>query len=79
VEETQDGSHSILLLPTDTRSIKKPLEQQELMVKNMISLPTKNKLGTFAGVFIPTVIGTLGGVIMLRLSWIVGQAGSGCA
>eukprot|EP00026_Physarum_polycephalum_P002637 Phypoly_transcript_02645.p1 GENE.Phypoly_transcript_02645~~Phypoly_transcript_02645.p1 ORF type:complete len:862 (+),score=75.28 Phypoly_transcript_02645:137-2722(+) len=80
IEETQDGSRSILLLPTDSTSMSKTIkkyggQQQELIVKNEISLPTKNRLGTFAGVFVPTAIGTLGGVVLLRLSWIVGQAG----
>ena len=37
---------------------------------------SKNKLGTFLGVYIPTVLGIFGVVIFLRLSWITGQAGT---
>lgn len=36
----------------------------------------KNRLGTFFGVYIPTVLGIFGVVIFLRLSWITGQAGN---
>lgn len=36
---------------------------------------SKNQLGTFFGVYIPTVLGIFGVVIFLRLSWITGQAG----
>lgn len=79
VEDTSkdDGSRSILLLSHDTSSGRsfKQIQQSKTIVKNVIPLPTKNRLGTFAGVFVPTIIGTLGGVILLRLSWIVGQAG----
>ncbi len=37
---------------------------------------SQQRLGTFFGVYIPTVVGSLGGVVLLRLSWAVGQAGT---
>ena len=37
------------------------------------------KLGTFMGVFIPTLQNILGIILFLRLPWITGQAGIGAA
>ena len=37
--------------------------------------PTARKLGTFAGVFTPTLLTILGVILYLRLGWVVGQAG----
>lgn len=38
--------------------------------------PTENKkFGTFAGVFVPTVLTILGAIMYLRLGWVVGNAG----
>lgn len=54
----EEASHSILLLPTDdttSERLHKPIiHMKSGMTKNEISLPTKNKLGTFSGVFVPT-------------------------
>ena len=33
------------------------------------------KFGTFAGVFVPTVLTILGVIMYLRLAWVVGNAG----
>jgi amino acid transporter len=33
------------------------------------------KLGTFSGVFVPSVLGILGLILFLRLDWVVGKAG----
>ncbi|MCA9974101.1 MAG: hypothetical protein KC413_00070, partial [Anaerolineales bacterium] len=33
------------------------------------------KFGTFAGVFVPTVLTILGAIMYLRLGWVVGNAG----
>ena len=38
-----------------------------------------NKLGTFAGVFTPTILTILGVIMYLRLGWVVGNAGFGGA
>jgi hypothetical protein len=62
-----DASQSIRLLEKSERSIRGPLQ--------LDADTTKNKLGTFFGVYIPTVLGIFGVVIFLRLSWITGQAG----
>ena len=37
------------------------------------------KFGTFAGVFVPTVLTILGAIMYLRLGWVVGNAGLGGA
>ena len=37
------------------------------------------KLGTFAGVFTPTILTILGVIMYLRLGWVVGNAGFGGA
>jgi hypothetical protein len=75
----EEASHSILLLPTEEQSvrhIRRSSRTDTEVIKHDIQLPTKNQLGTFSGVFVPTIIGTLGGVVLLRLSWIVGIAGN---
>lgn len=36
----------------------------------------KYKLGTFAGVFTPTILSIFGVIMFLRLSWVVGEAGT---
>lgn len=37
--------------------------------------PGDRKFGTFAGVFVPTVLTILGAIMYLRLGWVVGNAG----
>jgi solute carrier family 12 (sodium/potassium/chloride transporter), member 2 len=41
--------------------------------------PGEAKFGTFAGVFVPTVLTILGAIMYLRLGWVVGNAGLGGA
>jgi len=41
--------------------------------------PTEGSLGTFAGVFTPSVLTILGIILFLRLGYVVGQAGLGLA
>lgn len=40
---------------------------------------SSRKFGTFAGVFVPTVLTILGAIMYLRLGWVVGNAGLGGA
>lgn len=72
-EEREQEDIPLVPTPRFLRHAAKRLSYR--VVKHEITLPTRNKLGTFFGVFVPTLLGTLGGVILLRLSWIVGQAG----
>lgn len=65
-----DESQSVRLLEKSERGIRGPYHQP-----GQNEQPTKNRLGTFFGVYIPTVLGIFGVVIFLRLSWITGQAG----
>lgn len=37
--------------------------------------PENKKFGTFAGVFVPTVLTILGAIMYLRLGWVIGNAG----
>lgn len=37
--------------------------------------PIDKKFGTFAGVFVPTILTILGAIMYLRLGWVVGNAG----
>lgn len=69
-----DASQSIRLLERSERSIRGPSYHRTLDPTDA-SEATKNRLGTFFGVYIPTVLGIFGVVIFLRLSWITGQAG----
>eukprot|EP00026_Physarum_polycephalum_P001680 Phypoly_transcript_01682.p1 GENE.Phypoly_transcript_01682~~Phypoly_transcript_01682.p1 ORF type:complete len:588 (+),score=56.39 Phypoly_transcript_01682:544-2307(+) len=64
-----DASQSIRLLEKSERGIRGPTLPED------DPQHSKNKLGTFFGVYIPTVLGIFGVVIFLRLSWITGQAG----
>jgi hypothetical protein len=64
-----DASQSIRLLEKSERGIRGPLLQED------DPQYSRNKLGTFFGVYIPTVLGIFGVVIFLRLSWITGQTG----
>jgi len=43
------------------------------------ALPTRNGLGTFAGVFTPSILTILGIILFLRLGFVVGSAGLGRA
>ena len=38
-------------------------------------MPKKNKFGTFAGVFTPSILTILGVIMYMRLGWVVGNAG----
>jgi len=38
-------------------------------------MPGKNKFGTFAGVFTPSILTILGVIMYMRLGWVVGNAG----
>jgi potassium/chloride transporter 9 len=68
-----DASQSIRLLEKSERNIRGPSYHH--LPPSDAPEPTKNRLGTFFGVYIPTVLGIFGVVIFLRLSWITGQAG----
>ncbi|MCG6877566.1 MAG: amino acid permease [Deltaproteobacteria bacterium] len=46
---------------------------------NLTSKPQSGKLGTFAGVFTPSVLTILGIILFLRLGYVVGNAGLGRA
>lgn len=45
----------------------------------LVMNPAQRKLGTFEGVFTPTVLTILGVIMYLRLGWVVGNAGFGGA
>ncbi|MGD2169704.1 MAG: Na-K-Cl cotransporter [Chlamydiota bacterium] len=51
---------------TDAENIQEQVEKQE---------KTRKKLGTFTGVFVPTLLTILGVILFLREGWVVGNAG----
>ncbi|MFZ0546526.1 MAG: amino acid permease [Candidatus Promineifilaceae bacterium] len=54
------------------------METQAAISPDTASINSK-KFGTFAGVFVPTVLTILGAIMYLRLGWVVGNAGLGGA
>ncbi len=52
------------------------LDVEANMGFNSTKVKKQNKLGTFSGVFTPTLLSIFGVIMFLRLSWVVGESGT---
>ncbi|NJL29024.1 MAG: hypothetical protein HC897_14620 [Thermoanaerobaculia bacterium] len=59
-----------LELPRPAKNLQRPTQTM-----SETNTPTAAKLGTFYGVFTPSILTILGVVLFLRTGWVVGQVG----
>lgn len=52
-----------------------PTQAASVRARDAAPAATSRKFGTFAGVFVPTLLTILGAIMYLRLGWVVGNAG----